>query len=131
MQVFAGRFETERTYVMVKPDGVQRGLVSNTPMSLSPIHSPPWVKTSLCPSYAAAAASTLHLPSTRQTLPRVTEGTYHGRAGREHGDRPTSHRREVTDTIYMYIIELIVRVFTSGVCQTVKVEVAKSAALWT
>jgi hypothetical protein len=27
VRVFAGRFETERTYVMVKPDGVQRGLV--------------------------------------------------------------------------------------------------------
>mmetsp|Transcript_25005 Transcript_25005/g.34462 ORF Transcript_25005/g.34462 Transcript_25005/m.34462 type:complete len:228 (+) Transcript_25005:79-762(+) len=27
VKVFAGRFETERTYVMVKPDGVQRGLV--------------------------------------------------------------------------------------------------------
>ena len=27
LRVCAGRFETERTYVMVKPDGVQRGLV--------------------------------------------------------------------------------------------------------
>ena len=26
--VFAGRFETERTYIMIKPDGVQRGYVS-------------------------------------------------------------------------------------------------------
>jgi len=29
MVVRAARFETERTYVMVKPDGVQRGLVGN------------------------------------------------------------------------------------------------------
>ena len=27
MRVFAGRFETERTYIMIKPDGVQRGYV--------------------------------------------------------------------------------------------------------
>jgi len=27
LAVFAGRFETERTYIMIKPDGVQRGLV--------------------------------------------------------------------------------------------------------
>ena len=26
--VFAGRFESERTYIMIKPDGVQRGYVS-------------------------------------------------------------------------------------------------------
>ena len=26
-QVLAGRFETERTYIMIKPDGVQRGYV--------------------------------------------------------------------------------------------------------
>jgi hypothetical protein len=30
LQVLAGRFETERTYIMIKPDGVQRGLVSAT-----------------------------------------------------------------------------------------------------
>ena len=27
LAVFAGRFETERTYIMIKPDGVQRGYV--------------------------------------------------------------------------------------------------------
>ena len=27
MRVLAGRFEAERTYIMIKPDGVQRGLV--------------------------------------------------------------------------------------------------------
>ena len=35
LSVFAGRFESERTYIMIKPDGVQRGYVSccsmNTP----------------------------------------------------------------------------------------------------
>ena len=31
MAVFAGRFETERTYIMLKPDGVQRGYVSTYP----------------------------------------------------------------------------------------------------
>lgn len=28
-QVLAGRFETERTYIMIKPDGVQRGLMGD------------------------------------------------------------------------------------------------------
>ena len=28
LAVFAGRFETERTYIMIKPDGIQRGYVS-------------------------------------------------------------------------------------------------------
>uniref|UniRef100_A0A7S0R3R2 Nucleoside diphosphate kinase n=1 Tax=Pyramimonas obovata TaxID=1411642 RepID=A0A7S0R3R2_9CHLO len=28
-QVFAGRFETERSYIMIKPDGVQRGLMGD------------------------------------------------------------------------------------------------------
>ena len=33
MAVFAGRFETERTYIMIKPDGVQRGYVrSHAPL---------------------------------------------------------------------------------------------------
>jgi len=31
LAVFAGRFETERTYIMIKPDGVQRGYVSAHP----------------------------------------------------------------------------------------------------
>lgn len=35
VRVFAGRFETERTYVMVKPDGVQRGLVRPVSLPLS------------------------------------------------------------------------------------------------
>jgi len=29
LQVLAGRFETERTYIMIKPDGVQRGLMGD------------------------------------------------------------------------------------------------------
>ena len=29
LSVFAGRFESERTYIMIKPDGVQRGYVSS------------------------------------------------------------------------------------------------------
>ena len=33
LAVFAGRFETERTYIMIKPDGVQRGYVrSHAPL---------------------------------------------------------------------------------------------------
>ena len=31
LAVFAGRVETERTYIMIKPDGVQRGYVSAHP----------------------------------------------------------------------------------------------------
>jgi hypothetical protein len=28
LSIFAGRFDTDRTYIMIKPDGVQRGYVS-------------------------------------------------------------------------------------------------------
>lgn len=32
VRVLAGRFETERTYIMIKPDGVQRGYVRLPPV---------------------------------------------------------------------------------------------------
>jgi hypothetical protein len=32
VRVLAGRFETERTYIMIKPDGVQRGYVRLSPV---------------------------------------------------------------------------------------------------
>lgn len=41
MAVFAGRFETERTYIMIKPDGVQRGYVSTYPYVEYPYTSVP------------------------------------------------------------------------------------------
>ena len=41
MAVFAGRFETERTYIMIKPDGVQRGYVSTYPYVEYPYPSVP------------------------------------------------------------------------------------------
>lgn len=36
LAVFAGRFETERTYIMIKPDGVQRGYVSRSDCTPNP-----------------------------------------------------------------------------------------------
>lgn len=41
MRVLAGRFEAERTYIMIKPDGVQRGYVSTYPYVEYPYTSVP------------------------------------------------------------------------------------------
>ena len=35
VRVLAGRFETERTYIMIKPDGVQRGYVRLPPVPIA------------------------------------------------------------------------------------------------